>query len=715
MLKTNFDILWMLISSGLVFFMQAGFLCLESGLTRTKNSINVAIKNITDFGIATLVFYSIGFGLMYGKTQYGLFGSDSFFTTFSIDHPETPVFFLFQLMFCGTAATIVSGAVAERMKFGAYLIVTALISSTIYPIFGHWAWGKNLGEWSVLIGWLGKMGFVDFAGSTVVHSVGGWVGLVALTLIGSRTGKYSKDGSVKHITGHNLPIAMLGTLILWFGWIGFNGGSTLSFSRAIPGIVANTMLAAAGGMSSALIYGWIRLKYAEATLPLNGVLAGLVSVTASCHSVTPLESMIIGFIAGILMFETRILLDKLKLDDAVGAIPVHLTGGIWGTLAVGIFGNLEILSTGLSRLEQIQVQLIGIVACAGLALSISFLFLGFINRYYPLRVSEAKEKQGLNFAEHRATTELSDLFFEMEYQKRSGDLSKNVTVEPFTEVGQIAERYNLVLDKIRTNIKEKENLTTQLEQNLKIIQSDLSTARKIQSSFLSKEDKTIDDLEFTIRYMPVSEVGGDFFDIMQLRKGLIRVLLADATGHGVQAAFITMAIKTIYESLKRGIYSVNELLYFMNNEFLHSFQNLNHFFTCIVIDIDTNKNRIRYSSAGHPPQFLKNGNEIIKLEKTGRMIGVKEKTQYTSNEFEFNPESRLYLFTDGLTEAWNDNNEEFSEIRLEKLIKETEKSSIGNSIDKILQEQKVFLGSLSAQDDIAIIAIHRNKLSNELS
>lgn len=202
---------------------------------------------------------------------------------------------------------------------------------------------------------------------------------------------------------------------------------------------------------------------------------------------------------------------------------------------------------------------------------------------------------------------------------------------------------------------------------------------------------------------------------MQLRKGLIRVLLADATGHGVQAAFITMAIKTIYESLKRGIYSVNELLYFMNNEFLHSFQNLNHFFTCIVIDIDTNKNRIRYSSAGHPPQFLKNGNEIIKLEKTGRMIGVKEKTQYTSNEFEFNPESRLYLFTDGLTEAWNDNNEEFSEIRLEKLIKETENTSIGNSIDKILQEQKVFLGSLSAQDDIAIIAIHRNKMSNELS
>ncbi len=663
MLKTNFDILWMIISSGLVFFMQAGFLCLESGLTRTKNSINVAIKNITDFGIATLVFYFVGFGLMYGKTYSGIVGTDSFFPTFSIQHPETPVFFLFQLMFCGTAATIVSGAVAERMKFGAYLIVTALISSTIYPIFGHWAWGKNLGEWTSLTGWLNNKGFVDFAGSTVVHSIGGWVGLVALTLIGSRSGKYSETGEVRNITGHNLPIAMLGTLILWFGWIGFNGGSTLAFSSAIPGIIANTMLAAAGGMASALIYGWIRLKYAEATLPLNGALAGLVSITAACHAVTSVESVIIGFIAGILMFETRILLDKLRLDDAVGAIPVHLTGGIWGTLAVGIFGNLEILSNGLTRFEQIGIQILGIVSCGLLAVGVGFLVLGFINKFYRLRVLEANEKQGLNFAEHRATTELTDLFLEMEYQKKTGDLSNNISVEPFTEVGQIAERYNLVLDKIRSNIKEKEILTNQLEYNLNIIQSDLSTARKIQSSILSTKDKTIGELEITIRYLPLAEVGGDFFDIMELKPGLIRIILADANGHGVQAALITMAIKTIYESLKRGIYSVNELLYYLNNEFLHSFQNLNQFFTCIIIDVDTNKNKIRYSSAGHLPQFLINGNEITKLEKTGRMIGVTSHTPYTSKEFEFNPNSGLFLFTDGLVEEWNADKEEFGENR----------------------------------------------------
>ena len=225
-------------------------------------------------------------------------------------------------------------------------------------------------------------------------------------------------------------------------------------------------------------------------------------------------------------------------------------------------------------MQQIQVQAIGAISCAGLAFGLSFILLGTINRFYKLRVSETNEQQGLNYAEHRATTELTDLFLEMEYQKRTGDLSKNVSIEPFTEVGQIAERYNLVLEKIRTNIKEKEDLTNQLELNLNVIQSDLSTARKIQSSILSQADKTIGELEITVRYLPLTEVGGDFFDITELRPGLVRVFLADATGHGVQAALITMAIKTLYESLKRGLYSVHELLYYLNNEFLHSFQNL---------------------------------------------------------------------------------------------------------------------------------------------
>jgi Amt family ammonium transporter len=709
MLTTSLDILWLILCSGLVFFMQAGFLCLESGLTRTKNSINVAIKNITDFGIATLVYYSVGFGLMFGSSYSGLIGVDYFFASFSLSQPDIPVFFLFQLMFCGTAATIVSGAVAERMKFSSYIIVTTLISSTIYPIFGHWAWGRELGNFSSLTGWLNQKGFVDFAGSTVVHSVGGWVGLVAMIIIGSRTGKYGSNGEVRNITGHNLPIAMLGTLILWFGWIGFNGGSTLSFNGKIPGIIANTMLSASGGMASALIYGWIRLKYAEATLPLNGALAGLVSITASCHAVTSLQAVFIGLIAGVLMFESRILLDRLKLDDAVGAIPVHLVGGIWGTFSVGLFANLEILGTGLTRLQQIQIQSVGIISCAALAFIFSYIVLSSVNKLYPLRVTPEDEKKGLNYAEHRATTELTDLFLEMEYQKQTGDLSKNVSIEPFTEVGQIAERYNLVLEKIRSNIKEKVDLTNQLELNLNLIQNDLTTAKKIQSSILSQEDKILGDIEVSIRYLPLTEVGGDFFDVTELRPGLVRVFLADATGHGVQAALITMVIKTLYESLKRGLYSVHELMYHLNNEYIVSFKNLNQFFTCIIIDIDTKKKKIRYTSAGHNPQYLFHSDKMTLLEKTGRIIGVTEKTKYNSIELDFNEEDELILFTDGLTEEWNEDKEEYGEKRLENWIQGHKKITSEKFMDGILSDLKKFMGTIPMQDDISIIRVSHNK------
>ncbi|GBF50373.1 ammonium transporter [Leptospira ryugenii] len=710
MLEKDFDILWIIICSGLVFFMQAGFLCLESGLTRTKNSINVAIKNITDFGIATILFYTVGYGLMYGNSIEGWYGADHFLPEFSLSNPKLPVFFLFQLMFCGTAATIVSGAVAERMKFGAYILITAMISSIIYPFFGHWVWGRSLADLSIKTGWLAKLGFVDFAGSTVVHSVGGWVGLSAMMIIGNRMGKFDTDGKVNQITGNNLPIAMLGTLILWFGWIGFNGGSTLAFSKSIPGILANTMLAASGGMAAALIYGWLRLSYAEATLPLNGALAGLVSITASCHAVRSEEALFIGFVSGILMFETRKLLERFQLDDAVGAIPVHLTGGIWGTLAVGLFANLETLHSNLTRWGQIQVQALGIIACGLIAFSLSYLLLSLINRFYPLRVSESAEKQGLNFTEHRATTELYDLFSEMEYQKQTGDLSKNVSIEPFTEVGQIAERYNLVLEKIRTNIKEKEQLTHELELNLGVIQNDLNTAKKIQASILNQEDRLIGDLEITIRYLPLSEVGGDFFDIAELKPGLQRIFIADATGHGVQAALITMAIKTIYESLKRGHYSVHELLKYLNSEYYHSFKNLNQFFTCTIIDIDSNRNLIRYASAGHPPQFLIRDQVITRLEKTGRIIGVKPSTEYTSHEFEFLPGNAICLFTDGLTEQWNADQLEFGEMKLEEYFQQKEVISFREDIDKILELQKNFLEGMPLQDDITVIGVSRKRL-----
>jgi Amt family ammonium transporter len=276
------DIFWVLICAGLVFLMQAGFTCMESGLTRSKNSINVAIKNITDFGISTILFWSFGFALMFGATGGGWIGSTGFFL--SLDTGSWQIsFFLFEIMFCATAVTIVSGATAERLRFRSYIIISIILAGLIYPVFGHWVWsGIQIGKPS---GWLGTMGFVDFAGSTVVHSVDGWVALAALLVIGPRTGRFPPVGAHMKIHGSNLPLSVLGVLLLWIGWFGFNGGSTLALNDQVAGIITNTFLAGASGAMVTLAIGWIIRKQADAELVIFGSIAGLVAVTASAHAV----------------------------------------------------------------------------------------------------------------------------------------------------------------------------------------------------------------------------------------------------------------------------------------------------------------------------------------------------------------------------------------------------------------------------------------------
>lgn len=437
------DLLWILLCSGLVFIMQAGFMCLESGLTRSKNSINVAIKNLIDFGLSVGLFWAFGFSLMFGLSDRGWIGHLDFFFSSDLD-PFLASFFLFQAMFCGTATTIVSGAVAERMKFKAYLIISALISGLIYPIFGHWAWnGANTGEF---MGWLGKLGFVDFAGSTVVHSVGGWVSLAAVLIVGARTGRFPANAPPEKIHGSNLPVSVLGTLILWFGWFGFNGGSTLTLNQQVATIIVDTVLAGVGGMIAGLAIGWIWRGIPDVELLMNGSLAGLVGITASCHAVTASSSVMIGAIAAVVAIAIDGLLVKFRIDDAVGAIPVHLGAGIWGTLAVALFGQPELLATGLSRIEQLEVQVLGIISCFILAFGLAYFILMITDRFFPLRVSPAEELMGLNVSEHRAKTEILDLFRVMDFQAKTQDLGLRVPVEPFTEVGQIADRYNQVMD-----------------------------------------------------------------------------------------------------------------------------------------------------------------------------------------------------------------------------------------------------------------------------
>ncbi|MDX1764318.1 MAG: ammonium transporter [bacterium] len=391
--QSHADFLWTLIAAFLVFLMQAGFAMVEAGFTRAKSAVNIMMKNLMDFSLGTLGYWAIGFGLMFGVSKFGLFGTSGFFLSdFGKDgDPWTLAFWMFQVVFAATAATIVSGAMAERTKFVGYLAYSVVISALIYPIFGSWAWG-SLYQGS---GWLEGLGFIDFAGSTVVHSVGGWAALAGAIVLGPRIGKYSKEGKALALPGHNIPFAAIGVFLLWFGWFGFNAGSTTAAIKDIAGIAVNTNLAAAAGAVGAMITAWAMFGKPEASMSLNGALAGLVGITAGCANVSIASSVLIGFIAGILVVFSVLFIDKvLKVDDPVGAVSVHGVCGAWGTLAAGIF------DTGGFSIKVVGVQLVGIGAAFLWVFPTAFILFKVIKATIGLRVSPEEEQDGLDVGEH---------------------------------------------------------------------------------------------------------------------------------------------------------------------------------------------------------------------------------------------------------------------------------------------------------------------------
>lgn len=443
MASMDLNLMWITFAAGLVFIMQAGFLCLESGLTRQKNSINVAMKNIADISLSMLLFWAFGFGLMYGTSFEGIIGSDKFFFDSDKASAATTLNFLFQAMFCGTAITILSGAIAERVRFSAYLWITLVIAGLVYPVIGHWVWGGAEGGQP---GWLAQLGFVDFAGATVVHSVGGWCALALLILVGPRTNRFNSDGSPNKVQPSSLPLAMLGVLILWFGWIGFNGGSAGAFDNNVPRIIINTTLSACAGLCVALLVDQAINGYFSPFTAINGVLAGLVASTAGAHVLSAQASIFLGASAAILaMFINRLLL-KHQIDDAVSAVPIHLAAGLWGTVIVAMLAPAGTLGTGLSTSQQVLIQGLGALACGLWAFSVTFLVCWLINLKHPLRADLSEEQDGLNIAEHKASTEILDLVSVMDEHSRFKDLSLRAHAEPFTETGQIARYYNQTMD-----------------------------------------------------------------------------------------------------------------------------------------------------------------------------------------------------------------------------------------------------------------------------
>ncbi|AKL97601.1 ammonium transporter [Endomicrobium proavitum] len=392
---SSVDTLWVLFGAALVFFMQPGFAMLEAGLTRAKNAGNIVLKNLMDFAFGSLCYWAIGFGIMFGAGTAFVGVLDFFVHGNYAQTFPTPAFLIFQTVFCATAATIVSGAMAERTKFTSYVIYSIVISAIVYPISGHWIWGG---------GFLAEMGFHDFAGSTTVHMVGGVAAFIGAALLGSRIGKYSKKGESQAIPGHSITLAALGVFILWFGWFGFNGASTVSMTGesivSAASIFVTTNLAAAAAAAATLLLTWVRYKKPDVSMTLNGVLAGLVAITAGCDAVSPEGAVLIGLIAGVVVVFAVEFIDKvLKVDDPVGAVAVHGVCGALGTVLTGIFA----LDGGLlygGGLKMLSVQAFGVIVVAAWISVTMFITFFLLKKTIGLRVDKEEEVAGLDITEH---------------------------------------------------------------------------------------------------------------------------------------------------------------------------------------------------------------------------------------------------------------------------------------------------------------------------
>lgn len=404
-LELLINIMWTMIGAILVFFMQAGFAAVETGFTRAKNACNITMKNVMDFVLGSIFFFMIGFSVMFGKSVGGFFGTTGFFQPTSLENflhesgqTSLPigVFMIFHTVFCATAATIVSGAMAERTKFKAYLIYSACISIFIYPITGHWIWSNQ--------GWLANLGFHDFAGSTAVHSVGGWCALIGAKILGPRIGKYGKDGKINAFPGHNIPLAALGVFILWFCWFGFNCGSTTAATTTLGDIAMTTNLAAVTATCTTLFLTWFRYGKPDVSMSLNATLAGLVAITAGCDCVSYWGAFIIGIIAGVAVIFVVEFVDKvLRIDDPVGATGVHWACGILGTFLVGLFSNNEEVGLGLfygGGFTLLGKQLAGILSVGAYTAVLAFIIFKLIDKTVGLRVTEQEELDGLDVHEH---------------------------------------------------------------------------------------------------------------------------------------------------------------------------------------------------------------------------------------------------------------------------------------------------------------------------
>ncbi len=642
--KSFVDTLWVIDCAILVFIMQAGFMCMETGLSRHKNSINVALKNAADFGLAVVIFWLFGFGLMFGKSFNGYFGTDLFF--FKTDQAEYMTYFVFQAMFVATAATIVSGAVAERMKFNGYLIITIIATGMIYPIVGHRAWSSsylnNIDATRQLLavtgqvkttGWLTDIGFIDFAGSTIVHSVGGWIALSAVLILGPRIGKYS-DANKGKFTGYYVIL---------------------------------------------------------------GPLAGLVAITAGCNSMTSVTSIFVGIIGAVVAIFVNEFLNKFEIDDVVGAVPVHLAAGVWGTIAVGLFSDLEILGTGLTRLEQIKAQFIGIVSIGVFSFFGSYILLKILNYFYPLRVSPLHEELGLNIAEHNATSVEHDLITILEKQSESGDLTIRGPQDPFTAGGVIGLYYNRLMSKLETSEAEKKVWRDRISNEVKL-------AVKVQENFLPKrnlENYPVHGINIAAR-----EVSGDFFSFYP-HNDSVYFIIADVAGKGIHAGMVMAKASTLFEIMSRDQVDPDEMMFHMNND-LFLTKTGGMFVTSILGEYNMRTDELRWVNGGHQPALIRSSSgNYEQFESNSPPMGVilqKDKSVYKTHKVKLE-NKRFCAFTDGLSESLNSSGEEIGIDGSIQIIEKNFNMDIKKQLNEITKEVVKVAGENKLSDDLTLISI----------
>jgi len=705
--QSQINTLWIISCTILIFLMQAGFMCLEVGLARLKNNVNVAIKNIVDFGLAAILFWLIGFGLMFGKSYQGLFGTDGFF--FSSSYGPYQVYFVYQTMFVATAVTLVSGAITERVKFEGYLIITLIVAGIIYPITGHWAWNSEVLGDMMQPGWLRQKGFYDYAGSTIVHSVGGWVAFAALSIIGPRLGRYSSHNKGKNFYG-NYPLAVLGVIILWFGWFGFNGATTGGFTTNVTVVIINTLNGGAFGLITAIILSYILKKKIDPRYLLIGPIAGLVSVTGGCDIFEITTAPIIGTIGSILAIIADQIMEKYEFDDVVSVVPVHLVGGIWGTLAVGFFGNIEDTFVINSRMDFIKIQLLGIVSIGAFAYFTSYIILKSINGFYPLRVNATQEEIGLNVALHDQPTLDYDLIKTMETQTATGDLNLRAQQDMFTNFGIIGIYYNKLLNKVQEAEKDKEKWRSR-------VYKEMILASEVQRNFVPK--RNIDIYPVHAHNLPAGELSGDFYDFYP-HNDKIHFMLADVAGKGINAAMVMAKTITLFEMFAKNNIDIDELSQIINND-LYQTKTRGIFVTAIIGYYDIKTKDSYWVNSGHQSPIIKDGKSSkIYKDLSSTPLGLmnqKDKNFYKINKVNLDKKS-FFAYTDGLSESPGQDLKQIGDEGVCKMIDKTfVKGNLKSCIDSIISEATINKSMAIMKDkkvkivndDITILAVGDSK------